>query len=127
MSKDLGNYDAQSELLTALKNDVELATLTKGGFHNLVAKQNAPFPRIVYSELNNRFIGYADNDETKANAHFQISVFTDGQTIIHEKTMTKAIDRIMKKLEYAKYDSASLYEEDTMLYHKALRYEKNFY
>lgn len=125
--KDLGNYDAQSELFAALQNDTELATLTKGGFHNLVAGSDAEFPRVVYSEIDNTPTGHADNNESKATVDFQVSIFNNSQTIIHEKEMVKAIDRIMKSLEYKKYDSQSLYEEDTQLYHKPLRYEKNFY
>ena len=127
MSKDLGNYDAGSELFKALRTDAELLSLAAGGFHNLVADKDAPFPRVVYSELNNRPTGHSDNNETKATVNFQVSIFTDSQTVMHEKTMTKAIDRIMKALEYSKYDSQPLYETDTKLYHKALRYEKNFY
>lgn len=126
-SKDLGNYEAQSELFRALRTDSELATLSKGGFHNLVADPDAEFPRVVYSEINNRPTGHADNNESKATVNFQVSIFNNSQTIIHAKTMTKAVDRIMKSLEYSKYDSQDLYEEDTKLYHKALRYEKNFY
>ena len=127
MSKDLGNYDAGSELFKALRTDAELLTLAIGGFHNLVADSDAKFPRVVYSELNNRPTGHADNNESKATVNFQVSIFTDSQTVMHEKSMTKAIDRIMKALEYSKYDSQPLYETDTKLYHKALRYEKNFY
>lgn len=126
-SKDLGNYDAQSELFMALQNDTELATLTKGGFHNLVAEQDAAFPRIVYSEINNTPTGHADNEESKATVNFQVSIFNNSQTIVHEKAMVKAVDRVMKSLEYRKYESTSLYEKDTKLYHKPLRYEKNFY
>ena len=124
---DLGNYEAQSDLFKALRTDSGLGSLTTGGFHNLVADKDALFPRVVYSELNNTPTGYADNNETKATVNFQVSVFCDGQTVPAEKAMVKAIDRIMKSLEYKKYDSQSLYETDTKLYHKALRYEKNFY
>lgn len=124
---DLGNYEAQEELFKALRNDTELATLSKGGFHNLVARKDSDFPRVVYSEINNRPTGSADNQEVKATVNFQVSIFTDEHTVSSEKAMVKAIDRIMKSLEYAKYDSASLYETDTELYHKPLRYEKNFY
>lgn len=127
MSKDLGNYDAGSELFRALRTDAELLSLTIGGFHNLVADSDAKFPRVVYSELNNRPTGHADNNESKATVNFQVSIFTDSQTVMHEKAMTKIIDKLMKSLEYNKYDSQPLYEEDTKLYHKALRYEKNFY
>ncbi|MDO6448087.1 DUF3168 domain-containing protein [Oceanobacillus profundus] len=124
---DLGNYDAQSELFQALRTDEELASLAIGGFHNLVAEQDSPFPRVVYSEINNVPSGHADNEESRATVNFQVSIFTDSQTVMHEKTMTKAIDRIMKSLEYGKYDSENLFETDTGLYHKPLRYEKNFY
>ncbi len=126
-NKDLGNYDAQSELTAALKNDDELSTLAKGGFHNLVAEQDKPFPRVVFSELNNRPTKHADDEEVKATVNFQVSIFNNSQTVMHEKAMVKAIDRIMKALSYRKYDSQSLYEKDTKLYHKPLRYEKNFY
>lgn len=125
--KDLGNYDAQSELLSALEGDEELVALAKGDIHNLVAESDAPFPRVVYSELNNRPTSHADNQETKATVNFQVSIFTDTQTVSSEKKMVKAIDRIMKSLKYKKYDSQSLYEKDTKLFHKPLRYEKNFY
>lgn len=124
---DLGNYDAQSDLLLELENDKELVSLAAGGFHNLVAESDAEFPRVVYSELNNTPSAHADNKETKATVNFQISIFTDSQTVMHETLMTKLIDRIMKSLEYSKYDSQPLYETDTKLYHKALRYKKNFY
>lgn len=126
-SKDLGNYDAQSELLSALRNDIELSTLAKGGFHNLVAEEDSKFPRVVFSELNNRPTKHADDEEVKATVNFQVSIFTNSQTVMHEKAMVKAIDQIMKSLDYKKYDSQSLYEKDTKLYHKPLRYEKNFY
>lgn len=125
--KDLGNYEAQTELFQALKNDNELAALSKGGFFNLVAKQDADFPRVVYSEIDNIPTRHADNQESRATVNFQISIFTDGQTKSSETSMVKAIDRIMKDLNYKKYDSQSLYEKDTKLFHKALRYEKHFY
>src|SRR5699024_4849621 len=124
---DLGNYDAQSELFSALRNDEELSNLAVGGYHNRVAKQDAPFPRVVYTRLDNTPTKYADGDEVKATVNFQVSVFTDGQTVNKETQMIKAIDRIMKVLEYGKYDEQPLYETDTKLYHVALRYEKNYY
>lgn len=124
---DLGNYEAQEELFQALRNDKELSKLAVGGFHNKVAMQDAPFPRVVYTELNNRPTQHADNEERKATVNFQVSVFTDAQTIVNENAMIKAVDRIMKSLEYGKYDQQGLYETDTKIYHVALRYEKNFY
>lgn len=127
MTNDLGNYDAQSELFQSLNNDNELSTLAKGGFFNLVAEEDADFPRVVYSEIENIPTRHADNAESRATVNFQISIFNNESTIPNETSMVKSVDRIMRKLKYKKYDSQSLYEQDTKLYQKALRYEKNFY
>lgn len=124
---ELGNYDAQAELFDALRNDTELPGLAVGGFHNRVADKDANFPRVVYTRLNNTPTKYADGEEVKATVNFQVSVFTDSQTVNKETEMIKAVDRIMKGLEYGKYDEQPLYETDTKLYHVALRYEKNYY
>src|SRR5699024_915792 len=124
---DLGNYDAQKELFNALRNDEELSNLAVGGFHNRVAKQDAPFPRVVYTRLDNRPTKYADGEEVKVTVDFQVSIFTDAQTVNEETEMIKAVDRILKGLKYEKYDEQPLYETDTKLYHVALRYEKNYY
>lgn len=127
MSTDLGNYEAQAEVFRALRNDDELSNLAVGGFHNKVAIQDAPFPRVVYTELYNAPSGYADGKEVKATVNYQISIFTDSATVMYETQMIKAVDRIMKSLEYGKYDADSLYETDTKLHHKLGLYTKNFY
>lgn len=124
--KDLGNYEAKSELLEALEEQTELVELVTGGFHNRVANQDAEFPRVVYTELNNRPTEYADNNERQATVNFQVSVFTKESTVQLETQIVKIIDLIMKGLNYKKYDSAELYEEDNQIYHKGLRYEKNY-
>lgn len=127
MSRDLGNYEADEEVFRALRDDTELSDLATGGFHQRVAEKDAPFPRVVFSELDNTPTKYADGEEVKATVNFQVSIFTDKQKVIYEKPMIKAIDRIMKSLEYGKYDHQPLYETDTKLNHVALRYTKNFY
>lgn len=124
---DLGNYDAQDELFQALRNDEELSNLVVGGFHNRVADKDAKFPRIVYTQLDDSPSGHADNKENKATVYFQISIFTNAETIDYETQIYKEIDRLMKSLEYGKYDYQPLYEVDTGIHHLALRYEKNFY
>lgn len=123
----MSNYDAEDEIFQALSNDDELSSLAKGGFHNRVARKDSAFPRVVFSEITNLPTGYADNKEYRATTNFQVSIFTDGSTVNKEIEMIKAVDRIMKSIEYGKYDSQNLYEVDTKIYHKALRYEKNFY
>lgn len=125
--RDLGNYEAQSELLSALRSNEELSKLVTGGYHNLVANKDAPFPRVVYTEINNTPTGYADGDEVKATVNFQLSIFADKYTVADIGQINRLLDKLMKDLEYKKYDSVTLYEDDTELYHKALRYTKNYY
>lgn len=127
MSTDLGNYEAQAEVFQALRDDDVLSGLAVGGFYNKVAKQDADFPRVVYTELYNAPASWADGEERKATVNYQISIFTDAATVIYETQMIKAVDRIMKSLEYRKYDADSLYETDTKLHHKLGLYTKNFY
>lgn len=122
------HYDAQKELLKALRGDSEIVEITKGGFHNLVAKKTAKFPRIVYSRIINSDEAFADNELVKASVNFQISIFTDESTVYLQTELMKLVSSLMASLEYAKYDeSPDLFEEDTGLYHKAMRFTKNFY
>lgn len=128
MSRMDKHYDAQRELLHALNGNAELVELVKGGFHNLVAKKTASFPRIVYSRLDNSDDAFADNELVKASVYFQVSIFTDSSTVSLQTELMKKISILMAKLNYRKYDeSPDLYEEDTGLYHKALRFTKNYY
>lgn len=121
------SYDAQTELLGALKGNEELTSLVIGGFHNLVAKQSADFPRVVYTEIGNYDEDYADNKINKSVVNFQISVFCDEATIHKQTEITRLIAKIMHELQYKKYDSQDLFEEDTKLYHRGLRFTKNFW
>lgn len=123
---DLGNYDAQKELTQTLFNDENLQLLINDRFYNRVAEQDAEFPRIVYTQLDDTNSKYADDEEVEATVHFQISIFTDAQTVMHETEVYKEIDRIMKSINYKRYDYQGLYETDTKLHHLALRYQKQF-
>lgn len=124
---ELGNYGAQAELYQALINDEVLQSFIDNRFYNRVAEQDADFPRLVYTQLNDSDSKHADDKAVKATVYFQISIFSDAETIIHETQIYKEIERVMKSLEYGKYDYQPFYEADTGIHHLALRYEKNFY
>lgn len=120
-------YEAQIELLQALRNNEELNKLVTGGFYNMVASQTAGFPRIVYTEIQNTDEKYSDNKLDMAVVNFQISIFCDQKTIMHQTAITKQVAKTMKQLNYRKYDQENLYEEDTGLYHRPMRFTKNVY
>jgi hypothetical protein len=125
MTAEMKQYEQQIELLEALRNNEELNRLVVGGYHNLVARQTADLPRIVYSEIRNTEDDFAENKLKMAVVNFQISIFTDEKTIIHQTAITKEVAKLMSGLGYRKYDDQPLYEEDTKLYHRAMRFTKN--
>ncbi|KNE19670.1 hypothetical protein [Virgibacillus pantothenticus] len=124
-------FDAKKELLTALKSSQLLIAEVVGGFHNLIAKhpnnEPIPFPRIVYQELRNDDDDFADNKPNSANVGFQVSIYCDSLTISKQSSIAKEVDEIMKSIGYVRYDSQDLYEEDTSIYHKPMRYSKKVF
>ncbi|MCY7999378.1 MULTISPECIES: hypothetical protein [Bacillus] len=121
------SFDAKAELSAALVNDFLLKELVTGGFHNRVASDVNAYPRIMYTELKNADDSYADNQARSSEVRFQISIFTNSNTVSKETKIAKEIDRIMKSIGYGRYDSQDLYEEADKVFHKAMRYKKAFF
>lgn len=124
-----GPFDAKTEIFQALKNNTLLISLCPGGFHNRNAKppiDGPEYPRIVYSELKNGDDDYADNEAISAEVRFQISIFNTAETISSETPIAKEVDKTMKSIGFSRYDSIDLYEEDTKVYHKPMRYLKTY-
>ncbi|MBY6269320.1 tail completion protein gp17 [Parageobacillus thermoglucosidasius] len=120
------SFDAKSELLKALKGNANLVSLCVGGFHNLKANDVTKFPRIVYAEIRNADEDFADNEAISAEVRFQISIFNTEENISSQTAIAKEVDKTMKSIGYTRYDSVDLYEEDTKVFHKAMRYQKIF-
>jgi Protein of unknown function (DUF3168) len=120
-------FDAKKELLQALESNKTLVSLVPGGFHNLKASNAAVFPRVVYTELHNADDSFADNEAISADIRFQISIFNQEENISSQTLIAKEIDKTMKALGYARYDSIDMYEEEERIYHKAMRYQKISY
>lgn len=121
------SFDAKAELLNALESNSLLIREVIGGFHNKVAPEVDPFPRIVYQEIRNSDEDYSDNESTSAVVAFQISVFSDEETVSKETRIAKEIDKVLKSIGYKRYDSVDLFEEDTRRHHKAMRYRKKVF
>jgi hypothetical protein len=120
------SFDAKSELLNALKVNQSLVSLCTGGFHNLKANDVNAYPRIIYSEIGNADDDFADNVAISSEVRFQISIFNKEQNISSQTPIAKEVDKTMKSLGYKRYDSTELFEEDTQVFHKAMRYEKTY-
>lgn len=121
------SFDAKKELSAALIKNDELKQLVTGGFHNLVADDVAAFPRVVFSEITNRDQEYRDNHSAASEVRFQLSIFSKADTRKNETEIAKQIDLLMKDLGYGRYDSVDLYETDTKIFHRGMRYVKTFF
>jgi hypothetical protein len=120
------SFDAKSELKSSLNDNESLVSLCTGGFHNLKANDVNAYPRIIYSEIGNADDEFADNVAISSEVRFQISIFNKEQNISSQTPIAKEVDKTMKSLGYKRYDSTDLFEEDTKVFHKAMRYHKTF-
>ncbi|ABA42701.1 MULTISPECIES: tail completion protein gp17 [Bacillus cereus group] len=109
------------DILQALENDQELVSLLGGKrIYYRKAKKAEEFPRITYFELDNRPDGFADNQEIESEILFQVDVWAKSSTTaIHQK-----VNEIMKRIGFSRYAVADLYEEDTQIFHYAMRFAK---
>ncbi|MGR2780675.1 tail completion protein gp17 [Bacillus subtilis] len=119
--------DPVNELVKTLTSSSKLNELVTGGIHNLTANDVNAFPRVVFYELKDADAGYADNEAYYFEVRFQLSIFTQSNTRRSEKPIAYEIDKLMRSIGYGRYDSQPLYEEDTKVYHKAMRYVKGYF
>ncbi|MEG7334011.1 tail completion protein gp17 [Bacillus sp. 0102A] len=119
--------DPVNELVKTLTSSSKLNELVTGGIHNLIANDVNAFPRVVFYEFKDADAGYADNKAYCFEVRFQVSIFTQSNTRRSEKPIANEIDKLMRSIGYGRYDSHPLYEEDTKVYHKAMRYVKGYF
>lgn len=121
------SFDAKAELLRELGSSSLLLQEVVGGFHNKIAPEVDPFPRIVYQEIRNSDEDFADNESTSAVVAFQVSIFCDEETVSKETKIAKEVDKVLRSIGYKRYDSIDLFEDDTKRHHKAMRYRKKVF
>ncbi|HDX9648556.1 DUF3168 domain-containing protein [Bacillus cereus] len=109
------------EIVQALENNQGLVSLLGGKrVYYRKVKNAEEFPRITFFELDNRPEGFADNDESESEITFQIDIWSKGSTTaIHQK-----VNEIMKSIGFSRYAVADLYEDDTQIFHYAMRFAK---
>ncbi|PGW69964.1 tail completion protein gp17 [Bacillus thuringiensis] len=109
------------EIVQALENNQGLVSLLGGKrVYYRKAKNAEEFPRITFFELDNRPDGFADNDESESEITFQIDIWSKSSTtVIHQK-----VNGIMKSIGFSRYAVADLYEDDTQIFHYAMRFAK---
>lgn len=108
-----------SDILQALEDDTALVELLGGKrIYRMTAPDAEEFPRITFFELDNTDVLHADDEAKGSLIYFQVDVWNKGAT----SAIAAEVDRVMKSLDFMRYSAPDLYEPDTGVHHKAMRY-----
>lgn len=73
---------------------------------------------IEYEIISEKYEDYCGNDNLAIDYIFQVDIFSKG----NYEPIEKIIKEILKEKDYKFSNGADLYENDTKLYHKAMRF-----
>jgi len=108
------------EILTALEGNTALTGLLGGKrIYFMKAPHADEFPRITFFEIDNIGALYADDQELGSTIYVQLDIWSKGST----STIAEEVDETMKTLGYGRSAAADLFEQDTLIFHKAMRYK----
>lgn len=111
--------DVKVTVLAALLANAALIVLLGGQrIYQLSAPIATEYPRITFFEVVNRDSEFADNQPIASEIVMQIDVWSNGST----SAIAKEVDKTMKGLGYFRMSAPDFYEEDTKVYHKAMRF-----
>ncbi len=107
------------EVLAALESNAALLALLGGPqIYQLKAPEGLN-KYITLFELTNFDSAWADGTAFMAEVHLQVGVWVKGAST---SAIAAEVDKTMKALGFKRTGSADLYEDDTGIYHKTLRY-----
>jgi len=107
-------------VLTALQTATALSSLT--GFYFQYPPDFTNFPMLSYFEVDNLPNLFADNQEIGSEIVFQIDLW--GKTSLSNYAL--AVDSAMTTLDFTRVSAQDLYEVDTKIFHKAMRYKRDY-
>lgn len=112
--------DLKSQVYQVLANDQELITLLGGKrVYQIAASDATVYPRVTFFELDNVDADYADDAPMSARVSIQVDVWSKG----NYSAIVQRVNELMESIGFVRYYSTDLYETDTGVYHKALRYQ----
>ena len=111
--------NVKPEVLAALEGNTDLLALL-GGAHIYQLKAPEGLDKyITLFELTNFDSAWADNTAFMAEVHVQVDVWVKAAST---SPIAAEVDKTMKYLGFKRTGSTDLYEDDTKIFHKALRY-----
>jgi hypothetical protein len=111
--------DVKPQVYSALTNDNELVSLLGGKRVYQLKDPNATeFPRITFFEVTHFDSQFADDQSVAEQIELQIDIWTKGNF----NSIAAVVDRVMQANGFRLIGTTELYEDDTQVYHKAMRY-----
>ncbi|MED0672036.1 DUF3168 domain-containing protein [Aneurinibacillus aneurinilyticus] len=108
------------KIVQALESNQALVSLLGGKrIYQLVAPNPDEFPRITFFEMDNVDDRFADDEAISSEIRIQIDIWSKKST----PNIADEVDKTMKSLGFRRTASADLYEEDTKVFHKGMRYK----
>lgn len=108
----------KTTVVSALKADTTLKGLVSDRVIFMSLPDEPEFPCITYYEQNNSPALVGDGKELTSESVFVIDVWSKGSTT----AIAQAVDNVMSGLRFDREFATDLYETDTGVYHKHMRY-----
>jgi hypothetical protein len=109
----------KSTIKTTLTSDTTLTKALGGPRVYAVSAPDADeYPRITFFEITNFDANYADDAAYSSRILYQVDIWSKS----NPDPIAVEVDRIMKSIGFARTGGADLFEDDTQVYHRALRY-----
>lgn len=112
----------KSAVLTALQTYSALSTLQGQKFYFHYPPDFLNLPVGSYFEVDNFGNLFADDQEIGSEITFQIDLW--GKTSLTSYAL--AVDAVMTGLDFVRITSQDLFETDTKIMHKSLRYRRDY-
>lgn len=108
----------KTTVVSALTNDPTLSSLVDGRVIFMSLPDEPTFPCITYYEQNNSPALMGDGKELTSESVMVIDVWSRSSTT----AIAQAVDSVMASLNFRREFAGDLYENDTKVYHKSMRY-----
>jgi hypothetical protein len=108
----------KTTVVSALKADTTLKGFVSDRVIFMSLPDEPEFPCITYYEQNNSPALVGDGKELTSESVMVIDVWSKGSTT----AIAQAVDSVMAGLNFRREFAGDLYESDTGVYHKSMRY-----
>jgi len=110
--------DIKPVILSALENDAKIVEQL-GGLNIYQLTTPKQYPSITFFEYDNIDSNYADDEATASRFYIQIDVWDKRP----RDDIAIEVNRVMKSLGFSRASSIDLFEADTAICHKAMRFK----